>query len=105
MHKRIGSRLLAAHRLYELGRTRSRNAERLSLVRQLLEASRAMTRHPETCGGITHMASLSAARSKGATNNMPRSGVITLGDLKGKLDVLHIACRVCARAGKYKSPS
>ena len=32
---------------------------------------------------------------------MPRGGVITFGDLDGKLDVLRVACRKCERKGQY----
>jgi hypothetical protein len=32
---------------------------------------------------------------------MPRDGAILFGDLIGKLDVLHVACDKCGRAGRY----
>jgi hypothetical protein len=32
---------------------------------------------------------------------MPRDGAIILSDLVGKLDVLHVHCQKCGRAGRY----
>jgi hypothetical protein len=32
---------------------------------------------------------------------MPRNGAIIFGDLIGKLDVLHVSCDKCGRAGRY----
>jgi hypothetical protein len=33
---------------------------------------------------------------------MPRDGAIVFGDLIGKLDVLHVGCAKCERAGRYQ---
>ena len=33
---------------------------------------------------------------------MPRDGAIVFGDLIGKLDVLHVHCPKCNRAGRYQ---
>jgi len=33
---------------------------------------------------------------------MPRDGAIIFGDLIGKLDVLHVHCAKCSRAGRYQ---
>ena len=33
---------------------------------------------------------------------MPRDGATIFGDLIGKLDVLHVHCPKCSRAGRYR---
>ena len=32
---------------------------------------------------------------------MPRHGAVVFGDIDGKLDVLHVACKKCDRRGQY----
>ena len=32
---------------------------------------------------------------------MPRHGAVVFGDLEGRLEVLHVACRKCDRRGQY----